>query len=297
MRRLAGALALSMAAAIWGGMYVVSKVVLGYVPPLTLVTIRLAIAVAVLAAFILPGGRWRVHRRDLPLLAAMGLVGYTVSISAQFFGTAQSSAHNGALITSASPAFIVIFAAWLLRERITWPKLAAVALASAGVLLIVGRSGEEQGPNVLLGNIWLLAAAVSWALFTVLTKISTRRYSSQVASTYAFAFGFLFTLPLSRLEPAVDWGSLSAGVWWGIGYLGVISTAVAMYLWALGFQLLDAGSGAVFFFVQPVVGALLGWLLLGEKLHLTFFVGGALIFAGVTLATLVGGQRAAGADA
>lgn len=98
------------AAAIWGGMYVVSKYVLEYVPPLTLVLARLLIGAAALGVIALAINAPRVARRDLRLMALLGLIGLTISMVAQFAGTRLSTAANGALITSATPAFLVLFA-------------------------------------------------------------------------------------------------------------------------------------------------------------------------------------------
>lgn len=67
----------------------------------------------------------------------------------------------------------------------------------------------------------------------------------------------------------------------GLIYLGVISTAIAFLLWNRGLQMLNASSGGVFFFFQPVVGTLLGWLILGEVISITFWIGSVLILFGV----------------
>ncbi|MDA8218062.1 MAG: DMT family transporter [Dehalococcoidales bacterium] len=72
----------------------------------------------------------------------------------------------------------------------------------------------------------------------------------------------------------------------GVLYLGAVSTAGAFYLWNKGMALLESDVAAVFFFAQPVVGAFLGWLLLHERLGPSFFLGGALIFAGVAAVSL-----------
>ncbi|RYD05997.1 hypothetical protein N752_06465 [Desulforamulus aquiferis] len=122
MGKLLGAFYLSLAAGIWGGMYVVSKYVLDFVPPLTLVVLRFIIAATVLGLIFYYKKDRRVEKEDLKLVAWLGFIGYTVSIGAQFAGTWLSSAHMGAVITSASPAFIVLFGALLLKERITLPK-------------------------------------------------------------------------------------------------------------------------------------------------------------------------------
>ena len=130
---------LTIAASIWGGMYVVSKVVLDIVPPLELVWLRYLVALAalILVGFA-TGQSWRINKRDIPLLVGIGTIGYFFSIWAQFVGTKYSSAQMGAVVTSATPAFMVIFAYVILKEKITPKKLISVFLATIGVLFVVG---------------------------------------------------------------------------------------------------------------------------------------------------------------
>ena len=125
-----------MAASIWGGMYVVSDAVLDVIPPATFVLIRYLVALPVLGA-----ATWLVHDRgikrpDWPKLALTAFAGFGVSLLAQFAGTKLSTAAAGALITSATPAFIVLFAWLLLREAASERQWLGLALATIGVLLI-----------------------------------------------------------------------------------------------------------------------------------------------------------------
>lgn len=277
-------------------MYVVSKYVLDFVPPLTLLVMRLVIAGAVLGGAMLWTGQGRVERRHLGLMLSLGLVGFTMSLGLQFWGTKLSSAHNGGLITSASPAFIVLFAFWLLRERLTVPNLVALGLATLGVLAVVGpESGGGAAADLLwVGNLCLIGAAVTWALYTVLGKRASQHYSSLTVATYATLSGLLFTTPLAWATEWQSWslaGGLPLLVWLGVSYVGLISTAVAFYLWVAGFALLDAGTGSLFFFAQPLVAALLGALLLSETLHWYFYVGAGLILTGLTVSALGSGRR------
>src|SRR5688500_12203331 len=93
------------AAAIWGGQYVVSDVVLRTIPPFTLLAVRLLLGLAVLAViFRLQPVRFP-PRADIIRLLGVGLVGFGISLGAQFVGTDLSNAVNGSLVTSASPAF------------------------------------------------------------------------------------------------------------------------------------------------------------------------------------------------
>lgn len=296
MLQLRGALYLTSAASIWGGMYVVSKYVLDYVPPLTLLVMRLVIAGAILGTAMLVSGQARVERRHAGLLLSLGVVGFTMSLGFQFWGTKLSNAHNGGLITSASPAFIVLFAVWLLRERLASVNLAALGLATLGVLAVIGpeSGGGSQGDTLWLGNLYLVGAAVTWALYTVLGKVASRHYSSLTVAAYATLSGLLCTIPVAWWTEWRTWSLLAdlpLLVWLGVAYVGVVSTAIAFYLWVRGFALLDAGTGSLFFFAQPLVAALLGAVLLGERLHWYFYVGAGLIFAGLTISALGSGRR------
>ncbi|MFD2369152.1 DMT family transporter [Brevibacillus sp. GCM10020057] len=286
-QQLFGAICLTLAAAIWGGVYVVSKVVLDVIPPFTLLILRFVIAMAVLGAFVV-ARREYIAKKDFPLIMLIAFVGVTISIAAQFLGTKLSTAHMGALITSASPAFIAIFAVWVLKETIAWKQLAGILLATVGVLIVIGVPDAADAQSSLTGNLILLVAAVSWGLYTVLSKRATQRYSSLAVTTYVALFGTLFTSPLMIWELSVTPVSWHFGweIWAGVLYIGIISTAGAFYLWNKGFELMNAGSGAGFFFVQPIVGAFLGWLLLHEHLGVSFFAGAIFIFLGVALSNL-----------
>ena len=138
--KLLGALFGLTAASIWGGMYVVSDVVLETIPPFTLLFLRLMLGVVSLALMALlaaPRGALRYTRSQAWSLLGIGLVGYGFSVGLQLFGTRLSTAANGALITSASPAFILIFAYWLLREPLTKTRIIALTLATIGVVIVV----------------------------------------------------------------------------------------------------------------------------------------------------------------
>lgn len=273
-----------LAAAIWGGMYVVSDVVLKVIPPFTLLTIRLILGGLVLA-LILSVRKPPGPPRNLRALLGVGLLGFGVSVGLQFVGTDLSTAVNGALITSAAPAFILVFAALLLREPMTPRRIFAVALASIGVLLIVDLTQADFSSDLFVGNAALAGAALTWGLYSVLVRHVSATTDTLVVTLVAFCGGLLLTIPLGLIElPSRPIGDIDLPVVLGILYLGVVSTAGAMWLWNRAFALVDAGTASLTFFAQPVVGALLGALLLGQTLTGAAVVGGLLIAAGVLLA-------------
>ncbi|MED5121678.1 DMT family transporter [Priestia megaterium] len=281
---LLGSIYLALAASIWGGMYVVVKVVVAIIPPLELVWIRYVIAILALVIIgLIKRQSWRISKRHIPLIVAIGVIGNAISIVTQEYGTMLSSAQMGAIITSSTPAFMVIFARLILKERLNIKKGISVGLATIGVLLIVGNGHINMSSQ--LGGISLLMAALTWALMSILIKRVPSSYSPVVITTYSILVAILVLTPfvyrglgeihISKLiDPTIGGGLL---------YLGIISTALAFILWNRGLQLLNASSGGLFFFFQPLVGTLLGWLLLGERIGGTFWIGSFLILSGVLL--------------
>jgi len=156
---LTGLLAGLAAAAIWGGMYVVSKVVLEVIPPFTLLVIRLVLGFLALALVIQARGGFSVRRRQFWSFFAVGMVGYGVSLGFQFVGTKLSTAANGSLVTSATPALVLPFAYFLLKEPITRRRLVAILVASLGVLAVIDPRSAQLSSSLFLGNMSLLGAA------------------------------------------------------------------------------------------------------------------------------------------
>jgi drug/metabolite transporter (DMT)-like permease len=274
-----------IAAAIWGGMYVVSKVVLEVIPPFALVTIRLGLGLLALWPFVARQGGVGFTRKQWVQVLGVGFLGYGISLGFQFVGTKLSTAANGALVTSATPAFVLLFAAWLLREQVTRKRLLALALSTLGVIVVIDPRTARLSPELFGGNLSLVAAALTWALYSVLIRKVTRGLAVLPVSLVCFLGGLPLTIPAAALEMGSQrWGPITLGVLLGILYLGVLSTALAMFLWNTAFARLEAGLASLTFFAQPVVGAGLGALLLGEQLTALFLLGGALIGAGIFLA-------------
>lgn len=270
---LLGSIYLALAASIWGGMYVVVKVVVAVIPPFELVWIRYVIAILALlivglirkqSCGLIRKQSWKIHKRDLLLIVAIGIVGNTISIVTQEYGTMLSSAQMGAIITSSTPAFMVIFARLLLKEPLNIKKGTSIILATTGVLFIVG-NGHIDTSNQL-GGISLLVAALTWALMSVLIKRVPNSYSPILVTTYSTFVAIVALTPFVKPSTIFTPLLLDPKILGGLLYLGIVSTACAFLLWNRGLQLLNASSGGLFFFFQPLVGTLLGWILLGEQI-------------------------------
>jgi drug/metabolite transporter (DMT)-like permease len=298
LNSLPGLLAGLTAAAIWGGMYVVSKVVLDVIPPFALLTSRLALGFLALWLVIawrgrlssLPGHGFSLSRSQFISAFWVGVVGYGISLGFQFVGTKLSTAANGALVTSATPALVLPFAWLLLKEPVTRRRLLAILVASLGVLAVIDPRSADLSSDLFLGNLSLLGAALTWALYSVLVRKVSEQGMDLLQATAVFLLGGLpITIPLGIWELSTQgMGQITIAILGGILFLGIISTAIAMFLWNYAFARLPAAVASLTFFAQPLVGALLGWFFLGEQITALFLLGGVLIGAGILISASEG---------
>ncbi|GAB1470102.1 DMT family transporter [Chloroflexota bacterium] len=279
------------AASIWGGMYVVSKVVLEVIPPFSLLTIRLVMGALALGLVIY----FRARKTGLPVtitkdtfwkIFLVGIVGYGVSLGFQFVGTKLSTASNGALVTSATPAFVLLFAPFLLGEKSTTRRVIALVVSSLGVLAVIDPRTAELSSSLFWGNLSLLAAALTWALYSVLVRKVSKSLDILTSSAIMLVGGIPSSIAFSIWEiQTIGIGKITLGIIAGLLFLGIVATAIAMFLWNYAFAELPAAVASLTFFAQPVVGTLLGWFFLKETVTPLFIGGGILIGIGILVAS------------
>lgn len=287
----AGLIAGLTAASIWGGMYVVSKVVLEVIPPFSLLTLRLIMGALALGLVIY----FRARKAGTPIIVTkqnfwtsflVGVVGYGISLGFQFVGTKLSTASNGSLVTSATPAFVLLFAPFLLGEKPTTRRIIALVISTLGVLAVIDPRNAELSPSLFWGNMSLLTAALTWALYSVLVRKVSKSLDLLTSSTIMLLGGIPSSIAFSVWEiNTIGIGEITLGIIGGLLFLGIVSTAIAMFLWNYAFAKLPAAVASLTFFAQPVVGTLLGWFFLSEEITTLFIVGGILIGAGIIVAS------------
>ena len=275
------------ATSIWGAMYVVSKAVMDVIPPFSLLSSRLILGILTLLAISLfQHKNLHLAKKDFWSIFWVGFIGYGVSLGFQFVGTHLSTAANGSLVTSATPAFVLVFAAVILKEKITPRRTIALIIASLGVIAVIDPRSAQLDSSLFWGNISLVAAALTWALYSVLIRKITSAVDVLTVSLVAFVGGLPTSLIASTYEfTTQEFGEITPAVILGVLFIGIIATALAMYLWNTAFALLDASLASLTFFAQPIVGAVLGAIFLGELITPLFLFGGFLIGIGLVIAS------------
>lgn len=273
---------------VWGANFTVLKVTFRTLSPLAFNALRFLLATATLAALM----RWqgqslRVARADWGRVALLGVVGH--GIYQVFFveGLARTTTANASLLMATVPILVALFSAVSGSERIALERWLAIFLSFAGILIVIIGGGRQVQfhPSHLLGDLLIMGAAVTWALYTVMSKPLLQRYTplrltatSMIPGTAALV---LFSLPALWGQP---WTTVAPVAWAGLGYSAVFSIALAYLIWFTGVQRVGNARTAIYSNVTPVIASLLAWAFLGEPFGLPQIAGGAVIFAGLMLA-------------
>ena len=284
---------LAIAAALWGGMYVVSAETFAAIPPATLSLLRLAIGVTALATFAFLRGEslgWAKAPKGAVVRAAIAVA---ASILMQFGGTALTSAVEGSVVTMATPVFVLIFG-WAL-EGIRVPRQAwlGIGLAAIGVGALALRSSgndallAEASASRLLGIAMLIGAGATWALFSSFGRPVITAVGARNAVTLCAGLAIPVMVPFAAAELATSGVDLAAattpGALLAVAYLGFGATSIGWSCWYRGYAAAPPRLAAGVLFLQPLVAAALGVGLLHEALDGGLALGALFLLGGVAL--------------
>jgi drug/metabolite transporter (DMT)-like permease len=267
----------------WGGNWPAVKTVLSEVPPVTLRVIGFSTGGAVLLAWAWAKGlRLRVPGREVPWLVATGLLNILAFNLCTAFAQLMMPTSRAAIIAFTMPIWATLLAIPLLGERPGARQAAGLALGMGGMLVLLGPEALRGGGG-LLGPSLVLAAAVSWALGTVLMKRRGVWASHAIVVTgWQYALSALPTIVLAAvLEPAPAPGSWHLPTWLGLGYHLVFSICIAQMLWFVIVRRLTVGQAAIATLIVPVVGVSGSILILGDPLTARVLTALALVVSSV----------------
>ena len=274
--------AFAVAGALWGTSFLLGKVALAEVGAPTIITYRFILASVVLLPLALMRQTVRLTRRDWRDLALAALLMGPFMFWLQFEGLARTTASSAALLVGIGPPLLAIGALIVDGERPGRRTWIAIALSVIGTLVLVG---APAGGRTVLGDLMVvvsMGAAVGW---TLVSRRLARRLGVLTATAFQFSIGALLLAPLALAADGVPALTLSQPVWGAILAMGLGCTALTFYLWNWGLMRAKAAKAGVFANLEPVVGAGLGVLVLGEVLAPAGLAGGALVLGAALLVT------------
>ena len=275
---------------LWGSQYVISKIALRTVPPVTLLALRYLVSVPALFIVLrLRHALTPVKKGDWPILFAIGFTGYFASFCLQMLGINRLTGSVSSLLGAMNPIFIPILAALFLHERITPAKIACVALSMAGVVVIVGVDGTVDASGALL----MLSSVFLWSTASIIIRRVSGRYDPMQIALIAILCALPLTGGWSLIELQSAPCSFTLESVLAVLYMGVLGTAVTHSLWNYSLRVMDASFCSMFYPMQPLVSSILGVLFLHEAVTPGFVIGALMICFGIVAAVISAKPRKA----
>lgn len=279
---------LFLVAVIWALNFSIIKNSLDQIDPFSFNAIRFLFAAGLIWAVLLwRGERIRIPRKDWPGLLAVGALGNLVYQGLFIIGLDYTLSANAAVMLGTIPVWVAIFSHFLALEKLTLPKMAGVVFACSGIALII--TGSEEGVSFNSSTFWgdliIIAAAMVWGIYTIISKSYLSRYTPLQFSAIMAAVGaaMLFIVGLPGLFQ-LEWSAIDLPAYGGVLYSGLLSIGVAYLIWNYGLQTMGAIHTSTYQNLVPVMGLIFGVLLLNEKLTLVQYTGSGLVISGIVLA-------------
>ena len=286
-------LVLVFANVLYGTSYFASRVALDSIPPATLALVRLVLAALLLGALAARSPRAAPRTAsDRRRIAWMGVLGFSAAYALAHWGVYRSTVTNAALLIVVEPLTIIVASPFMLGERLGRREIIGGGLALAGNVLVVvnGVPGvtTELAPH-WRGDVLLILSGVAFASYTLIGRDVLARVDPLHVSLWSIVWGAAAVAPLA----AAEWlgGARLSLTTTGVVatlYLGLAVSGFGYLVWNWAVQRVHAPRAAVSLTVQPIVGALLGTLLLGEPITAFTVTGGLLIVAGLGCAVVRG---------
>jgi drug/metabolite transporter (DMT)-like permease len=286
-------LMLAATMALWGSAFAGSKIALEYVPHGVAAMLRFGLGALLMLGWLALVGGLRLSTRELGRLAVAGLLGVFGYNALFFWGLSLAPSIDGSLLIPVlSPVLTVGAATVLLRERASRPRVAGLLLGLAGAaVFLAGIEGGfgEVGAERLLGDLIYVAAAATWAAYTLIGRRVLADTDPVRETTFAMVIGAVLLAGLAApAAPDVAWSELPPRFWGTMAYLAIGPTALAFVLFYIGVRRIGPTRTSIMMFLVPVFGSVTAIVLLDESLSPVQVGGAVLMLAGALLALTEG---------
>ena len=285
---------------LWSCNYTAGKIALRHMSPWTLAPMRIELAaLLMLALHFMRHERARFQRRDLWMFAYLGFLGVFLNQGCFMVGLNYTTSERSVLVKALGPILILVFAGAMKLEAFTTAKIAGMALAFFGVMLLETEGGHVGHSSPVIGDAITFVSTISFAVYSVLGKkmLSASRaekYDSISLNAFITVAAAVMLLPLAVQQGVtLDWKSVGWVGWGALIYMAVGSSVAAYTLFYWVLKHLDASRVAVINYIQPFLVIILSMLFLGERPTGHLISGGVFVLVGVYFVERVsaGGAR------
>lgn len=279
------------ATVIWSGNFIIARDLNERIPPISLAFWRWTVAVIVLLPFAIKKliSEWKILKINRLYLSIVSFLGVTIFNTLIYFAGHTTTAINLSLISITFPIFIVILSRVFYKEVITVNKAIGILLVLIGVLLLItkGELSKLLNLSFAIGDIWMLVAAIIFALYSILLRKKPTELSISAFQLSTFILGLIFMLPFFILEtlnsPPIQFQSKTV---FSILYVGIFASLTAYILWNKAIVKIGATNAGMVYYTLPLFSGFLAFLFLGEAIGTNHLYSLVLILSGIVIATL-----------
>ena len=277
-------LSLLAANIIYGLNYSIAKAVMPeHIKPFALVSLRSVITAGLFWITSLFMPKEPVKNKDLLFLFGVSFFGVVINQTLFLVGLNLTSPINSSIILSTNPIFAFVFAALILKEKITFLGGTGLAIGFSGVMLLILQNGTpDMASSTFLGDVYSLVNTISWAFYTVVIKRMLERYHPVTVMKWTFLFGMLTNVPVGYSQwSTMDWSSIPVTAWLEIGFVVIFATYLGYLLISFGLRRLSPTIVSTYTYTQPIIAAYLASMMGQDHVDFVMIISALLIFAGV----------------
>ena len=230
-----------------------------------------------------------VESKDLAKLFGASLLAIIFNQGCFITGLGMTSPTNASIITTSMPLWAMVLAAFFLKEPITGKKIMGIAAGATGAVLLIlgGSSAAGAVSSSIWGDLIVMTAQLSYALYIVLFKDFVSRYSIFTVMKWMFTFAFICMVPFStRQLSETRWDAVTSMEWGALSLVVVGATFVSYILVVIGQKRLRPTVAGMYNYIQPLVACIVAILWGMDTFGITKAFAILLIFAGVFLVTM-----------
>lgn len=280
-------LALLIVNIIYGANYSIAKEVMPtYIQPFAFVLVRV-VGAAIL--FWIVGTLFikeKVDKKDISKFALLALFGVAGNQLCFLKGLNLTTPINASIIMISNPIVVMVVAAIVLKEKISFLKITGIILGISGALLLLLFNKEFSfGSETIAGDVMIVMNALFWAAYIILVKPFMKKYNTLTIIKWVFLFGSFYVFPFGYQEfLTTNWQSMPHHVWWNIGFVVLATTFFAYLLNTYALKALSPSVVSIYIYLQPLLTTLIAvFYYKNDTLDARKMISGLLIFAGVYL--------------
>lgn len=253
-------LALLIVNLVYGLNFVIAKDVMpAYIQPSGFILIRVLGANALFWLFHAFYKQEKIERKDFPRLILGGVFGVAANQLMFFAGLNLSTPINASIIMTATPIAVLMMGILFLKERLTPLKISGVLIGAAGAitLIVFSRGRGDFSSKTLLGNVFVMLNAFSYAIYLVIAKPLMTKYKPLTVIKWVFLFGLIFVIPFGTGELIqVEWQTFSFNIWWKVFFIIFFVTFITYLFNIYALKHVNSSVVSIYIYVQPVVASI-----------------------------------------